>query len=159
MTGPGNSSSGRSRHVRTLRNVVRDAAVMNRDAAKHIGARNTSSVSSARRISLMLSSLTGQEQQLIWNITHIGQSEGRNLIYRFTKKDTVLYLDFQSSQHGKLKTVKTSLIWVLHTSSWYLSIENVPIFLQKCTIFSKSERAFFWNTLHVIAWGCSIKEV
>ena len=50
-TSPGNTS----RHVRTPRNVVRDAAVMRRDAAKHIGARNTSPVSSARRNSLMLS--------------------------------------------------------------------------------------------------------
>ena len=54
-TSPGNSFSGRSRHVRTPRNVVRVAAVINRDAAKHIGARNTSPVSSARRNSLMLS--------------------------------------------------------------------------------------------------------
>ena len=60
-TSPGNTS----RHVRTPRNVVRDAAVMRRDAAKHIGARNTSPVSSARRNSLMLSSSTGREQQLI----------------------------------------------------------------------------------------------
>ena len=117
--------------------------VMNRDAAKHIGAITTSPVSSARRNSLMLSSSTGREQQLIWNITHIGQSEGRNLIYRFTKKDTVLYLDFQSSQHGKLKTVKTSLIWVLHTSSWYLSIENVSIFSSKMYNFFKVWKSFF----------------
>ena len=33
----------------TPRNVVSVAAVMNRDAAKYIGARNTFSVSSARR--------------------------------------------------------------------------------------------------------------
>ena len=33
-TSPGNSSIGRSRHARTTRNVVRVAAVMNRDAAK-----------------------------------------------------------------------------------------------------------------------------
>ena len=51
---PGNTSSGRSRHVRTPRNVVRVAAVMNRDAAKHIGARNTFIMRSARRNSLML---------------------------------------------------------------------------------------------------------
>ena len=47
-TSPGNSSIGRSRHARTTRNVVRVAAVMNRDAAKQIGARHTSPVSSAR---------------------------------------------------------------------------------------------------------------
>ena len=44
-TSPGNSLSGRSRHVRTPRNVARVAAVMNRDAAKHIGDRNSSPVS------------------------------------------------------------------------------------------------------------------
>ena len=54
-TSPGNSFSGRSQHVRTPRNVARVAAVINRDAAKHIGAINTSPVSSARRNSLMLS--------------------------------------------------------------------------------------------------------
>ena len=53
-TSPGNSSIGRSRHARTTRNVVRVAAVMNRDAAKQIGARHTSPVSSARRNSMML---------------------------------------------------------------------------------------------------------
>ena len=53
-TSPGNTSSGRSRHVRIPRNVVRVAAVMNRDAVKHIGARNTFIVSSARRNSLMI---------------------------------------------------------------------------------------------------------
>ena len=46
-TSPGNTSSGRYRHVRTTRNVVMVAAVMNRDAVKHIGARNTFIVSSA----------------------------------------------------------------------------------------------------------------
>ena len=51
-TSPRNSFSGRSRHVRTPRNVARVAAVMNRDAAKHIGARNTSPESSARKTSL-----------------------------------------------------------------------------------------------------------
>ena len=53
-TSPGNTSSGRSRHVRTTSNVVRVAAVINRDAIKQIGARNTFIVSSARRNSLML---------------------------------------------------------------------------------------------------------
>ena len=50
-TSPGNTSSGRSRHVR---NVVRVASVINRDAAKQIGFRNTSPMSSARRNSSML---------------------------------------------------------------------------------------------------------
>ena len=40
--------------LRTTRHFVRVAAVMNRDAVKHIGARNTFIVSSARRNSLML---------------------------------------------------------------------------------------------------------
>ena len=53
-TSPGNTSSGRSRHVRTPRNVVRVAAVMNRDTVKQIVGRNTFIVSSARRNSLML---------------------------------------------------------------------------------------------------------
>ena len=54
-TSPGNSFSGRSQHVRTPRNIARVAAVINRDAVKHIGDRNTSPVTSARRNSLMLS--------------------------------------------------------------------------------------------------------
>ena len=53
-TSPGNTSRGRSRHVRTTRNVARVAEVMNRDAVKQIGARNTFIVSSARRNFLML---------------------------------------------------------------------------------------------------------
>ena len=53
-TSPGNTSSGYDPEMSELRNVVRVAAVMNRDAAKHIGARNTFIVSSARRNSLML---------------------------------------------------------------------------------------------------------
>ena len=53
-TSPGNTSSGRSRHVRTPRNVARVVEVMNRDVAKRVGARNTFIVSSARRNSLML---------------------------------------------------------------------------------------------------------
>ena len=53
-TSTGNILSGRSWHVRTPRNVVMDAAVMNRDAVKPIASRNTFIVSSARRNSLML---------------------------------------------------------------------------------------------------------
>ena len=40
--------------LRTTRHFVSFAAVINRDAVKHIGARNTFIVSSARRNSLML---------------------------------------------------------------------------------------------------------
>ena len=54
-TSPGNTSSGYDPEMSELRNVVRVAAVMNRDAVKHIGVRkNTFIVSSARRNSLML---------------------------------------------------------------------------------------------------------
>ena len=60
-TSLGNSSSGRSRHVRS---VVRVGAVMNRDVAKHIESGNTSPMSSVRRNSSMLS-LAGQGYQLI----------------------------------------------------------------------------------------------
>ena len=51
-TSLGNSSSGRSRHVRS---VVKVGAVMNRDVAKHIESGNTSPTSSVRRNSSMLS--------------------------------------------------------------------------------------------------------
>ena len=55
----------------------------------------------------------------------LANQKGKTETWRFTKKGTVLYLDFQPSQNCKLQTVNTSFILVLWTSYWFQSIGNV----------------------------------
>ena len=91
-----------------------------------------------------------KQVQLVKNINWyeispiLANQMGGTKTWRFTKKDTVLYLDFQLSQNGKLQTVNTFFSAMISINrKCYKDFKDVQIFKNWTMV-----KATMWDTLY-----------